>query len=170
MANYDVTWKVSSTVSDEDGVYPCRQVYVWLMTKDAQVVIVSKDGTHWQLPGGKPEVGESLLETAVREVYEETGLDIATVSQQISTFGYYVVKEPAATPACYLQVRCLLSLPNAAADLALRVDTEDNEQPSEDVIRYVRCVLLVELAQFIAWMPQSGEYQYLLNDLSIPLV
>ena len=159
-----MTWKERATVSEDDGVYLCRQVYVWLVTKDAQVIIVSKDGMHWQLPGGKPEVGESLLETATREVYEETGLDIAALSRQINTFGYYVVKEPAATLTCYLQVRCFLSLPNAAADLTLRVDTENDEQPSQDVIRYVRCVHHAHLAHFIPWMSQSGEYQYLLNN------
>lgn len=169
MANYDVIWKASSTVSHTDSVYPCRQVYVWLVTQDEQVVIVSKDGTHWQMPGGKPEIGESLTETAVREVYEETGLDITTLSERIGTFGYYIVKEPGATPACYLQIRCLLNLPSAAADLVLRVDKEDDEQSSEDVILYTQCVPLAELAQFIPWMPQSGEYRYLSDHLSLPL-
>jgi len=167
MANYDVTWNVSSTVSDEDSQYPCRQVYVWLVTQDGQIVIVSKDGKHWQLPGGKPETGESVLETAVREVHEETGLDIGGLVQQISTFGYYVVKEQTAVPPCYLQIRCLLGLTGTAASLPLRVDAEDGEQPSEDVIRYVRCIPKGELAQFIPWMPQSGEYQYLINSSSV---
>ena len=33
----------------------------------------------WGLPGGRLEVGESVSETAVREVKEETGLDIEVV-------------------------------------------------------------------------------------------
>jgi 8-oxo-dGTP pyrophosphatase MutT (NUDIX family) len=34
-----------------------------------------KDG-NWGLPGGLMERGESLEETAIREVYEETGLTL----------------------------------------------------------------------------------------------
>ena len=34
----------------------------------------------WSLPKGKPDEGEHLLETAVREVAEETGLDVRIVA------------------------------------------------------------------------------------------
>ena len=41
---------------------------------------------NWELPGGAGEVGESPVETAVREVQEETGL---TVVAQHMTGSYY---------------------------------------------------------------------------------
>jgi 8-oxo-dGTP diphosphatase len=31
---------------------------------------------NWELPGGASEPGESVIETAIREVQEETGLDV----------------------------------------------------------------------------------------------
>ena len=39
----------------------------------------------WSLPKGKPEAGEHLLETAVREVAEETGLDAVVGRRSVRT-------------------------------------------------------------------------------------
>jgi 8-oxo-dGTP diphosphatase len=52
-------------------------VVVW---KDGRVLLIRRgkapmDG-RWSLPGGRQELGETVRETAVREVAEETGLDI----------------------------------------------------------------------------------------------
>jgi 8-oxo-dGTP pyrophosphatase MutT (NUDIX family) len=43
----------------------------------------------WSLPKGKPEPGEHLLQTAVREVAEETGLDVVVGRRSVRT-GYEV--------------------------------------------------------------------------------
>lgn len=40
------------------------------------VLIRRKDNELWALPGGGMDLGESIEETAVREVKEETGLDV----------------------------------------------------------------------------------------------
>ncbi len=39
----------------------------------------SREGTSWTLPKGTPAPGESTEETALREVREETGLDVTIV-------------------------------------------------------------------------------------------
>ena len=161
MATYDVTWKPATQVSKSDTSIPSRQVYVWLVTSDDHVVIVSKDNIQWQLPGGKPEIGESTVATAVREVREETGLNIDEYIKDVAMFGYYIVNEPAAMPSRYLQIRCKLPLTQSSVDLSLRVDGEDINQQDADVIKYVRAVPIDDIARYIPWMPKSGEYQYL---------
>ncbi|RKR45679.1 NUDIX domain-containing protein [Paraburkholderia sp. BL17N1] len=39
-----------------------------------RILLVSREGTRWSLPGGRPETGEDLRETAMRELMEETRL------------------------------------------------------------------------------------------------
>lgn len=39
-----------------------------------------RDNALWTIPGGAMEPGESIAETAVREVKEETGIDVEVVS------------------------------------------------------------------------------------------
>ena len=53
---------------------------VAVVVNDGRVLLVKQRrhyGTHWELPGGYWEAGESLEETAAREVLEETGIEIA---------------------------------------------------------------------------------------------
>ncbi|WP_448617916.1 NUDIX hydrolase [Geodermatophilus sp. URMC 65] len=47
----------------------------------------------WSLPKGKPDEGEHLLETAVREVVEETGLDVVVGRRSVRT-EYEVAEGP----------------------------------------------------------------------------
>ncbi|MGZ4112347.1 MAG: NUDIX domain-containing protein [Tumebacillaceae bacterium] len=46
----------------------------------------------WELPGGTREVGEWPIQTAIREVYEETGAEIGA----IEPLGQYVIESPGA--------------------------------------------------------------------------
>lgn len=45
-----------------------------------RILLVRKDGgpwkDHWAVPGGRVELGETMVEAAVREVKEETNLDV----------------------------------------------------------------------------------------------
>ena len=92
---------------------PVTQVYCWLYTKDKKIIIVSKDGVGWQFPGGHPGKKESQLQTLVREVWEETNINIKKTPSKLKFFGYYVVEKINADGKItdkYLQVRYFLYL------------------------------------------------------------
>ena len=55
-----------------------KGVGVWLFNQSGQVLMglrLSKHGFNtWSAPGGKPEQGETPIDTAIRETMEETGI------------------------------------------------------------------------------------------------
>jgi len=61
---------------------------VVLRRPSGEVLTVRKRGTHrFMLPGGKPEPGETPVQTAVREVHEEIGAVLdATRLRELGTF------------------------------------------------------------------------------------
>jgi 8-oxo-dGTP pyrophosphatase MutT (NUDIX family) len=46
------------------------------LTEKGLVILVSADGSHWELPGGRPEDGESLEDALRREVAEEACTEV----------------------------------------------------------------------------------------------
>ena len=63
----------------------------------AEVALISRRGAQgalqWTLPKGQQEAGETLQETALREVREETGLD-ARILAPLDTIDYWFVWAP----------------------------------------------------------------------------
>lgn len=58
-----------------------------------EVVICGRDSDGiWGLPKGTPDAGESLEETALREVAEETGLDVRIVDK-VGVVEYWFARE-----------------------------------------------------------------------------
>ena len=63
---------------NEDKKYPEPVVGVLIYNDNGEIFLTrsSKWGDHWQIPGGHVELGETEIETARREILEETGLEI----------------------------------------------------------------------------------------------
>lgn len=58
---------------------PTTRVSVIVVSKDRQILLVRHrkgNRQYWVLPGGRLEYGETFHECAVREMREETGLDV----------------------------------------------------------------------------------------------
>ncbi|MDQ3065199.1 MAG: NUDIX domain-containing protein [bacterium] len=61
--------------------------------KDGEFIMLQRKGSHgsgsWSVPGGHLDFGESFKDTAVREVKEETGLDIKSIRFGAVTNDYF---------------------------------------------------------------------------------
>lgn len=163
MADITMEWVTSPVIILDDNQLPVRQVYVWYLTPDGKFLLVSKDGKKWQLPGGKPGASESLVQTAVREMQEETGLSIADEVTGLTFFGYYRVTkhERDGSQEQFLQVRLYLKSRARADELNLSADGEDWSQAEADQIMHVCAVTSVEACNLIPWLSSSGEYREL---------
>jgi 8-oxo-dGTP pyrophosphatase MutT (NUDIX family) len=138
-----------------------RQIYVWVISNDHMVAIVTKDDGNSQFPGGHPEQGENGVETAVREVNEEAGLDISSHISDLKFFGYYLIEENGEK---YLQLRYLLRLPEHSKIVKLFInEKEDEERP----VASVRWVELTKLSDYIPWTKGSEEYGSIENKILI---
>lgn len=86
-----------------------------------KVLTVRKRGTEkFMFPGGKPELGESVLDTAIREVKEEIGIGLE--AKQLTQIGVFEV--PAANEAKHTVVATVFTYdgdtiePKMAAEIA----------------------------------------------------
>jgi 8-oxo-dGTP diphosphatase len=91
------------------------------VTDDGRVLLCRNHRGEWELPGGRPQPGEGFEDCLVREVREETGLDV-TVDRLLGVHPFEV------TPGAWVDIAayaCLL--PVGAASLTLETSREHTE-------------------------------------------
>lgn len=102
----------------------CRQT-----NDDVEVVICGRNSpVTWNLPKGTPNEGETIEETALREVREETGLKVS-LDTYIDKVDYWFVK-PSNGAKCHKTVHFYLMLPKGGAI--------SDHDPEFDEVRWVK--------------------------------
>jgi len=147
------TWYPQNQINIVDYLYPIRQIYVYVITEDEKILLVSKDNSKWQIPGGKPNKGENLLEAAQREVYEETGLEIDQkyLASNLKFEGYYKVEKE---NSLFLQLRLSLKYNKKSSEIKLE-PIEDMTQVEEDIIKYAKFISQDDIKNKIKWFQES---------------
>ena len=60
-----------------------------VLNKNKDILIVNQRGNSWSLPKGHVESGETLLETAKREIYEESGIKNLIYISKLGNYSRY---------------------------------------------------------------------------------
>lgn len=61
--------------------------------EEGKILVVQHNAGHWDFPKGHVENGETEIETATREVKEETNIDIEIIDEKYRYTIYYSPKE-----------------------------------------------------------------------------
>ncbi len=59
--------------------------------KDDKILLVQQNEGNWSLPKGHVEENETEMETAIREVKEETNIDVEIISDYRRVITYIVI-------------------------------------------------------------------------------
>jgi 8-oxo-dGTP pyrophosphatase MutT (NUDIX family) len=96
----EVTWTGGGTPPPRELT---QQASGLCFTEDGQIVLVAGEDGGWNLPGGKPEPGETVEQALTREVWEEA----CAVVQELAYLGAQEVRDPdhPSGPQVYYQTR-----------------------------------------------------------------
>ncbi len=103
-------------------------VAVVILDKEGRILLEKRtDNGMWGLPGGKIEPSESIREAALREIKEETGLDIE-ITKLIGVYsepsGQRIVTYPNSEDVCHL-IDIILEGKPLSGSLALSPESEE---------------------------------------------
>lgn len=162
---YTREWCSDLNIKEIHKHLPVRQVTCFIISKDDKLLLVSKDGDSWSVTAGhyEEEKDPTYIDTAVREVYEESGLDISGLTDNIERLGYYVIEDVEEQSGkvldTYLQIRMFLVLNKNAKEVSLK--------PTEgDLVKHAKFFSIEESMKLVKWLEKSPEWEVIKNILN----
>jgi len=153
-------WIISDKILPSHLNLEIRQVSGWLVQNDS-VVLVSKDGQKWTIPGGHPEPNESIEESLKREIMEESGINIEGLEHKL--LGYYLISEISEnSEEVYLQLRFKIDLED--------YDVSQSEPDKKHEIKFSKLSPIVEVSSLVKWAKDSEDYSFILTCKKYPLL
>lgn len=101
----------------------------------------------WTMPGGGMDIGESPADTAVRELYEETGLS-ATMGPVIGVFSSWFAAEDSWRGQSGHSIAPIYEAVDVSGELRLRFDEGSTDAAQWFTIDEIRELPRVELVDF----------------------
>lgn len=124
------------------------------------LLVKSRDKNIWTIPGGQVEVGENLIDAVVREIKEESGIDVSVsklvcISSNTCTYEGYNGFEMVPTKVMFGFVCTYIG-----GELCVSDETSEScWVPKDNVLDYITVPSLVE--RFKAYLNFDGNIQYL---------
>ncbi len=166
---YKLKWISSTQINKKHLYFKVTQVSCWVISSDQKVLLVSKDNVKWTVTAGHTEIYDAdLTATAIREVYEEAGLDISTCRDKIKMLGYYIVevldkKTHLHIETC-IQARFVLFI-NELSNNTFLVPHEKNDQIEK--VKYARFFSIKDAERTVIWFKDSGDFNQIKKMLTL---
>jgi len=152
-------WIESNSIKKIHKHIQVTQVSCWVFTSDNKLILVSKDRKSWTITAGHLEAEDKTFkDTAIREVYEESGLDISEYKDQIQMAGYYVVKGINEI----IQVRLYLKI-NESSEVLNLIPNEPSELESKVI--YAKPFSIQDAINNVDWFKNAGDFIFIKQKL-----
>ena len=146
-------WFTAKEIKNERKKYEVRQVTCFLLSKDNELLLVSKNFIKWSVTAGhfEKDKDKTFKDTAIREIYEESGLDISKYRNEIKFLGYCIVREN----DTYIQVRMFLKLHYKDSE-------ESRPKPVDgDTVKIAKFHSIEQSLEKVTWLANSDGWRIL---------
>jgi len=95
---------------------------------EGMILLIEQRGGSWSFPKGKIEYGETPLETAKREIYEESGISELKLIEDLGSYQRYQIADDGETEDKSVLKTVFIFLFTTTQDKIRPIDTHSNPQ------------------------------------------